>query len=233
MPTDLTLYLTSASSRLVTELSAAMPDVQVVVIGDSIPTRREGNNGLCFVDWLLPTTSGLEMCRRLKNRPETAEFHITMVLDDDNADARRRALRAGADDYLPGPLTREKLTDRLQTYCAGTHQKVRPRLVHGALAVDLAAHHARWHGAVIALRPTEFRLLAHFVEHPDQVFTRSALIAVLGKDEEGLDERTVDVWVGRLRRALKSHGVPDPLRTVRSYGYVLDGIAAEDWRAAS
>lgn len=210
-----------------------MPDVRVEEIGDTIPTVREGAMTLCFVDWLLPTTSGLEMCRRLRSAPSATDLHITMVLDEDNADVRRRALRAGADDYLLGPLTRDKIVNRMQTYRSGSVQNQRSRLTHGDLTVDRTAHHARWRGAVIPLRPTEFRLLAHFVEHPDQVFTRAALIAVLGKDEEGLDERTVDVWVGRLRRALKAHGVPDPLRTVRSYGYVLDGIGAEDWRVAS
>ena len=98
------------------------------------------------------------------------------------------------------------------------------RLRHGELVVDLAAFAARWQGRVIALRPNEFRLLAHFVAHPDQVFSRADLIASLGKDGDLLDERTVDVWTGRLRRALREHGVPDPLRTVRSLGYVLDSI---------
>ena len=90
----------------------------------------------------------------------------------------------------------------------------------------------RWRGLPVALRPNEFALLVHFVEHPDRVFSRTALIATLGKDDNGIDERTVDVWVGRLRRALKSQGAPDPLRTVRSLGYVLDGIAERDWRQA-
>jgi len=98
------------------------------------------------------------------------------------------------------------------------------RMRHGELVVDLAAFAARWQGRVIALRPNEFRLLAHFVAHPDRVFSRADLIASLGKDGDLLDERTVDVWTGRLRRALREHGVPDPLRTVRSLGYVLDSI---------
>jgi len=174
------------------------------------------------------------MCRRLRDAPATAHSHITMVLEEDDSDMRRRALRAGADDYLVGPLTPEILHSRLQQYRklsdAGAATE---RLAHGDLTVDLAAHQARWRGRPIALRPNEFRLLAHFIEHPDRVFSRTSLIAMLGKDSEAIDERTVDVWVGRLRRALRAQGAPDPLRTVRSMGYVMDDLASGDWRAAS
>ena len=78
----------------------------------------------------------------------------------------------------------------------------------------------------VPLRPNEFRLLAHFMEHPDQVFSRTALIEQLGKDGEAIDERTVDVWVGRLGRALTAQGAPDPLRTVRALGYVMDSASS-------
>jgi two-component system phosphate regulon response regulator PhoB len=96
------------------------------------------------------------------------------------------------------------------------------RITMGELAVDLAAFIARWRGKAIVLRPTELRLLVHFMTNPDRVFSRASLIRHLGKDAEATDARTVDVWIGRLRRSLKAHGVPDPLRTVRSLGYVLD-----------
>ena len=95
---------------------------------------------------------------------------------------------------------------------------------HGELIVDPVAFAVRFRGKLLPLRPNEFRLLAHFVANPDRVFTRTALIESLGKDSGLIDERTVDVWTGRLRRALRAHGAPDPLRTVRSQGYVLDSI---------
>jgi two-component system phosphate regulon response regulator PhoB len=174
---------------------------------------------------LLPKISGLEMCRRLRAAATTAHSHITIVLEDDDGDARRRAMRAGADDYVIGPLTSEMLLDRLQQYLPNTvGAKPQPKLTHGELTLDLAAHVVRWQGTPFPLRPNEFHLLIHFIEHPDQVFSRSSLIQVLGKDSDSIDDRTVDVWIGRLRRSLKAHGVPDPLRTVRSMGYVLDGI---------
>ena len=134
-------------------------------------------------------------------------------------------MRAGADDYLIGPLSAELLLGRMQQHLPNTiATKPQPKLVHGELTLDLAAHVVRWLGNPFPLRPNEFRLLIHFVEHRDQVFSRSNLIQVLGKDRNAIDVRTVDVWIGRLRRSLKVHGVPDPLRTVRSMGYVLDGI---------
>ncbi len=211
------------------ELRGMLPGIDVLTIGSEVPAQRFVGRIWCFVDWLLPQTSGLELCRRLRDLPETAQSHITMVLDEDDADSRRRALRVGADDYIPGPLTVAALVERMQQYrsAAPVRSPARAlagRLVHGDLMIDTAAHHARWHGKVIALRPNEFRLLAHFVANPDQVFSRSSLIATLGKEGEAIDERTVDVWIGRLRRALVAHGAPDPLRTVRSMGYVLDSI---------
>jgi two-component system phosphate regulon response regulator PhoB len=173
-----------------------------------------------FVDWVLPDISGLELCRRLRCDRLTAEAHVTMILDDDDPDARRRALRTGADDYMRGPVDRAALLDRvlavkLDAQGAGALQQ-------GDLTIDLAAFQARWQSRPVALMPNEFRLLRYFVEHPGRVFTRAQLIAALGKQEPPVDERTVDVWIGRLRRALRAAGAGNPLRTVRSLGYVFD-----------
>lgn len=234
MSDNATLILTSANPALQAAVENALPAVRTLVISGQPPAVRLTGRVWCFVDWLMADVSGLEMCRRLRDAPATAHAHITMVLDDDDGDARRRSLRAGADDYVPGPLTAEVLFSRLKSYRASSGTaNLPPRLHHGELMLDLAAYQLRWRGKIIALRPNEFRLLTHFIEHPDQVFSRTALIVTLGKDDAAIDERTVDVWVGRLRRALKAHGVPDPLRTVRSLGYVLDGIEAADWRQAS
>lgn len=218
-----TIILTGAKPDLLALLTASLPGVRVMTAGSQPPARRQEGRTWCFVDWLLPDLSGLEMCRRLRDAPATAHSHITMILDEDDTEARRRALRAGADDYVLAPLTADLLLDRLKRHGGGANgSAATPRLAHGGLTLDLAAHQARWHGRPVPLRPNEFRLLAHFIEHPDQVLSRTGLIAMLGKDNEAIDERTVDVWVGRLRRGLKAHGVPDPLRTVRSLGYVLD-----------
>ncbi len=220
-----TIILTSTRPGLLTAIAASLPGLRTLEFGPNAPEKHIPGRIWCFVDWLLPEISGLEMCRRLRNAPATAHSHITIVLDENDSEARRRALRAGADDYVIGPLTPELLLDRMQQYLPNAiGAKPQPKLVHGELTLDLAAHVVRWRGAAHPLRPNEFRLLIHFVEHPDQVFSRTSLIAILGKEGEAIDERTVDVWVGRLRRALMAHGIPDPLRTVRSMGYVLDSI---------
>jgi two-component system phosphate regulon response regulator PhoB len=176
-----------------------------------------------FVDWVLPDLAGLEMCRRLRADARTADAHVTMVLEDDDADDRRRALRAGADDYVIGPLTRTAVLDRvLALQSRGVERHATQRFELGALTIDMAALQARWNEAPIVLRPNEFRLLRFFAENPNRVLTREDLINGLGKREPPIDERTVDVWIGRLRRAIKSAGGGNPLRTVRSLGYVFD-----------
>jgi len=176
-----------------------------------------------FVDWVMEECAGLEMCRRLRADPRTSEAHITMVLEEDEDEDRRRALKAGADDYMIGPLTRNAVLDRvLALQAQGVERNPGKQLECGALTIDMSALQARWHGTPIVLRPNEFRLLRYFAENPNRVLSREKLIEGLGKSEPAIDERTVDVWVGRLRRALKAAGGGNPLRTVRSMGYVFD-----------
>ena len=186
--------------------------------------RRLVEGPVCaFVDWVMEDLSGLEMCRRLRCDPRLDEAHITIVLEQDDADDKRRALRAGADDYLVGPVDRTTILDRVMALQGGIGQpRINERLELGALLVDLAALQARWNGRALDLRPNEFRLLHFLAQNPDRVLSRGALIAALGKQEPPIDERTVDVWVGRLRRALREVGAGERVRTVRSLGYVYD-----------
>lgn len=176
-----------------------------------------------FIDWVMPDLAGLEMCRRLRADPRTSEAHVTMVLEQDDLDDRRRALKAGADDYIVGPLSRTMVLDRVLALQSRRSDPASARqIAQGALVINLAALQARWADQPIALRPNEFRLLRFFAENPNRVLSRADLIAGLGKDAAPIDERTVDVWIGRLRRALKTAGAGNPLRTVRSMGYVFD-----------
>ena len=178
-----------------------------------------------FVDWVLPEMSGLELCRRLRTDPQTAAAHLTVVLAEDDLEDRKRALRTGADDYIVGPLSRTALLDRV--LAGGVRDRdpqVDRRVSLGDLVIDMAAFQARWQGTPVPLMPNEFRLLRYFAEHPGRVFTRPQLITALGKQEPPIDERTVDVWIGRLRRALKTAGAGNRLRTVRSLGYVFDEL---------
>jgi two-component system phosphate regulon response regulator PhoB len=176
-----------------------------------------------FVDWVMDDLAGLEMCRRLRADARTAEAHVTMVLEIDDPEDRRRALRAGADDYMIGPLTRRQVLDRVLALQARRSDPAGMRRIeHGPLVINLGALQARWLDRPIVLRPNEFRLLRFFAENPNRVLSRAELIAGLGKGEAPIDERTVDVWIGRLRRALKQAGAGHPLRTVRQMGYVFD-----------
>lgn len=178
-----------------------------------------------FIDWAMPQISGLELCRRMRCDPRTAEAHITILIDEGDPESGRRAMRAGADDYLIGRPSRTEILDRLLASQTGLTQPTTSRLLtFGELTIDVAAFQARWEGRTIPLMPNEFRLLRFLVEHPGRVFTRFQLIEALGKQDPPIDERTVDVWVGRLRRALRQAGAGDPLRTVRSLGYILDRL---------
>lgn len=183
-----------------------------------------------FVDWVMDDLAGLEMCRRLRADPRTADAHITMVLEEDDPEDRRRALRAGADDYMVGPINRNVMLDRVLALkghelvgdSAMLARRTVPLIELGELTIDTLGHQARWGREAIELSPNEFRLLRYFAENPDRVLSRQELIVGLGKREPPIDERTVDVWVGRLRRGLKAAGAGNPLRTVRALGYVFD-----------
>lgn len=176
-----------------------------------------------FVDWVLAEMSGLELCRRLRYADSLGQdAHVTMILEDDDAEAKRRALRAGADDYIVGPVDRSALLDRVLSIQLPEQEAPARVLRLDELTLDLAAMQARWRERPLLLMPNEMRLLRYLMEKPGHVFSRQQLIAALGKHDQPIDERTVDAWVSRLRRALRDVGAGSPLRTVRSLGYVLD-----------
>lgn len=176
-----------------------------------------------FVDQFLPDVSGLEVCRRLRCDPHAIKSHITFVLEQADVDAGKQAIKAGADDYVVGPMSRTIILDRVLGAISGYLEPIEPQVIRlGDLFIDLPAYQVRWRGAPIPLRPIEFRLLRFMMEHPGRVFTRFQLLAALGKQDPPIDERTVDVWIGRLRRSLRAAGAGDGIRTVRQLGYVLD-----------
>lgn len=176
-----------------------------------------------FVDWLLEELAGLEFCRRLRADPTTAGAHITMVLEENSAEARKRALDAGADDYMIGPIDRRVILDRiLAVNPAATQRFSSECFQYGALTIDASAYRAYWKDTPIAASPNEFRLLRFLAENANQSLTRAEIVAGLGKDGKQIDERSVDVSVRRLRQAILGAGGGNPLRTVRSVGYVFD-----------
>ncbi|APE27860.1 response regulator transcription factor [Aurantiacibacter gangjinensis] len=176
-----------------------------------------------FVDWVMPDLSGLEMVRRLRTDPRTSDAHITMVLEEDDIDDRRRALKAGADDYAVGPLDRQTMLDRvLARFAQGGASSPVPVVQRGDLTINIAGEQARWQDQLIALRPNEFRVLRFLAENANRVFSRQELVDALGKEGDPEYLRTVDVWIKRLRQGLRGAGAGDILRTVHGRGYVLD-----------
>ncbi len=183
---------------------------------------------LMVLDWMIEGISGIELCRRLRRKPATANLPIIMLTARGEEDDRLRGLETGADDYVTKPFSPKELVVR----AAAVLRRVRPALAaetldYGGLEMDLGAHRVRRDGQAINLGPTEYRLLRHFLEHPGRVFSRQQLLETVWPHSEEIELRTVDVHIRRLRMALGEHGGSDLVRTVRSAGYALDaeGIA--------
>ena len=181
---------------------------------------------LMLLDWMLPYVSGVEICRRLRRKPDTRDLPIIMLTArGEEADAVR-GLESGADDYMVKPFSPSELVARINALL----RRSRPGLAQdtlevGELNMDLAAYRVFRNEEEIKLGPTEFRLLRHLMEHPGRVFSREQLLdAVWGRDVY-VESRTVDVHIRRLRKALNEEGGRDIIRTVRSAGYALDASA--------
>lgn len=187
------------------------------------PRRLVEGAAWAFVDWAMPGCSGLELVRRLRGDPRLADAHVTLLLEEDDEDYRRRALKAGADDYALAPLGRQAMLDRVLALYAGRMDSAGERsFALGDLAINIGSESARWQGQPIALRPNEFRVLRFLAENPDRIFSRQDLIDALGKAGDPDYLRTVDVWIKRLRVGLRLAGAGHLLRTVHGKGYVLD-----------
>lgn len=177
---------------------------------------------LILLDWMLPEVSGIELCRRFKTHSATRAIPVVMLSARGEEVDRVRGLDTGADDYVVKPYSMTELMARLRVQLRRTRPAtVGQVLEHGDLRLDTETHRVHRGGAEVKLGPTEFRLLATFMERPGRVFTREALLdRVWGRDIY-VETRTVDVHVGRLRKALTEGGAEDPIRTVRGSGYSL------------
>ena len=177
---------------------------------------------LILLDWMLPKLSGIEVCRRLKARNETRAIPIIMLSARADEVDKVRGLETGADDYMVKPFSVVELMARVRTQLRRTRPAaVGERLEWGDLLLDAEEHRVYRGGKPISVGPTEFRLLSTFMEKPKRVWTREQLLdRVWGRDLY-VETRTIDVHVGRLRKALMVHGGEDPIRTVRGAGYSL------------
>lgn len=178
---------------------------------------------LIILDWMVESVSGIEVCRRLRRRPATANLPILMLTARAEEEDRVRGLETGADDYLTKPFSPRELVARIKAVL----RRLRPALTGGRLdyagiSMDTATHKVTRDGKPLAIGPTEFRLLRHFLEHPERVFSREQLMDAVWGREGDIETRTVDVHIRRLRRAVNlDDTLPDVIRTVRSAGYAL------------
>ncbi|MCH8684327.1 phosphate regulon transcriptional regulator PhoB [Pedomonas mirosovicensis] len=202
---------------------------EVIHAGDgeeAMALAEERQPDIAILDWMIPYLSGIEVCRRLRRLPETANLPILMLTARSEEGDRIRGLETGADDYITKPFSPRELIARMKAVL----RRLRPALTgaplsFGGIELDTTTHKVVRDGKAIALGPTEFRLLRHFMEHPRRVFSREQLLdSVWGHDVE-VELRTVDVHIRRLRKALNVGDLPDVIRTVRSAGYALDSEA--------
>lgn len=191
--------------------------------GDEALVRvEEDNPDIIVLDWMLPQVSGIEVCRRLKMGAKTRNVPIIMLSARSEEVDRVRGLETGADDYVVKPYSVIELLARVRAQLRRTRPAtVGARLEFEDIVLDSETHRVTRSGQEIKLGPTEFRLLSAFMERPGRVWSREQLLdRVWGRDIY-VDTRTVDVHIGRLRKALLHHGGDDPVRTVRGAGYAL------------
>jgi two-component system phosphate regulon response regulator PhoB len=215
---------TSLATLLVYNLEAEGYQVEHVDNGDEAELRlAESPPDLVILDWMLPGVSGLEICRRLRARDSAKDMPVIMLTARGEEGERVRGLSVGADDYVVKPFSTPELMARVRALLRRARpERVASRLTLGDIDLDRDTRRVRRSGREIHLGPTEFRLLEYFMEKPGRVFTRAQLLdSVWGMSAE-IDERTVDVHVGRLRKAMIRGREKDPIRTVRGAGYSFD-----------
>ena len=193
---------------------------------EALLLAEEQTPDLVILDWMIEGVTGIEVCRRLRRRPSTAAVPIIMLTARGEESDRIRGLETGADDYVTKPFSPRELLARV----GAVLRRVRPALAgeqlnYADLEMDVEAHRVKRCGQAVQLGPTEFRLLRHLMENPGRVFSRERLLDAVWTHDPDIDERTVDVHVRRLRRALNEGGGADLIRTVRSAGYSLDNEA--------
>lgn len=197
--------------------------VEVIARGDEAEIRLQENvPDLLVLDWMLPAVSGIELCRRLRMRPETERLPVIMLTARGEESDRVRGLSTGADDYLVKPFSTPEFMARVKALLRRAKPEVLSSVLKvGDIVLDREAHRVYRRKSEIKLGPTEFRLLEFMMRHPGRVFSRSQLLDNVWGETIYIDERTVDVHVGRLRKAVNNGRMPDVIRTIRGSGYAI------------
>ncbi|CTQ53397.1 Phosphate regulon transcriptional regulatory protein PhoB [Roseibium album] len=205
-------------------LEAEGYSVEVCARGDDAEIRlKESVPDLLLLDWMLPGLSGIELCRRLRAREETERLPVIMLTARGEEAERIRGLSTGADDYVVKPFSVPELMARIRAMLRRANpEAVSTMLRSGDIELDRETHRVRRNAKEIHLGPTEFRLLEFLMTSPGRVFSREQLLDSVWGHDVYVDERTVDVHVGRLRKALNKGKAKDPIRTVRGAGYAFN-----------
>jgi two-component system phosphate regulon response regulator PhoB len=194
---------------------------------EALTVLAERKPDLVLLDWMLPSLSGIEVCRQLRRKPATRDLPVIMLTARGEEGDKIRGLNTGADDYLTKPFSLPELTARVRALLRRA-QPVQQKgfLTWGDISMDLAAHRVSRASKPIHLGPTEFRLLQFFMQHPGTVFSREELLDAVWGPDIYVEPRTVDVHIRRLRKALNCDTESDIIRTVRAAGYALDAESA-------
>lgn len=190
---------------------------------DALMMIKERQPDLLVCDWMMPKVSGIEVCRRLRQQSTTRNLPIVMLTARSEETDRIRGLDTGADDYVVKPFSMVELMARIRAVL----RRIRPalsddRVEFGEISVDRMSHRVQRAGRDIHLGPTEYKLLDYLIQYPKRVFSREQLLDAVWGNDVYVEARTVDVHIGRLRKALNEDKEFDPIRTVRSAGYSLD-----------
>lgn len=191
---------------------------------EALQLVQEERPDIILLDWMLPSVSGIEVCRRLRQSDKTRNIPIIMVTARGEESDKLMGLDYGSDDYITKPFSPAELIARMKAVL----RRIRPAFSNKSLAysdivMDLATHKVTRKGQEVHMGPTEFKLLRHFMENPKRVFSREQLLDTIWGNDIYVELRTVDVHIRRLRKALEVEtGLADLIRTVRSAGYALD-----------
>lgn len=190
---------------------------------DALMLVAEETPNLIVLDWMLPGISGVELCRMLRTKSETRSVPIIMLTARGEEFDRVRGLASGADDYVVKPFSVPELVARIKSVLRRANPSaVAEILAAGDISINRSTRRVSRGARDIDLSPTEFRLLEHLMQNPGRVYSRAQLLDAVWGRESYIDERTVDVHVGRLRRAISRARERDPIRTVRGMGYSFD-----------
>ncbi len=191
--------------------------------GEALTRITEQAPDLVLLDWMLPTMSGIEVCRQLRRRPATRTLPIILLTARAEDQDAVRGLDTGADDYITKPFSTEALIARIRALLRRSGAvPTKLKLNFHDISLDPATHRVLRNGRMLHLGPTEFRLLEFFLRHPKRVFSREDVLNAVWGREIHVEPRTVDVHIRRLRKAINGPGEADIVRTVRAAGYALD-----------